>query len=148
VKRWHRVTFGVLSGVVTTSGLLYLWMKEVLENTDPFAVVNHPLQPSMLGLHLVSAPALLVIFGIVYAAHVASRLEGKKPLRGSGLTSLAMFGTMALSGYLLPVVVSERVHALLWAVHIGSGVLFAVSYSVHFVAGMRWRRVAVDPGSP
>jgi hypothetical protein len=147
VKRWHRVTFGVLSGVVTASGLLYFWMKEVLETTDPLAVVNHPLQPSMLSLHVVSAPALLVIFGVVYSAHIASRLEGKKPLRGSGLTSLATFGTMALSGYLLPVVVSERIHTLLWGVHIGSGVLFAVSYSVHFVGGMKWRRVVIGPGS-
>ena len=68
MRSWHRRTFNTLSVVVAATGILYFWMKDMLVTDDPLAVVNHPLQPLTLDLHLLSAPALLVIFGIVLNA--------------------------------------------------------------------------------
>lgn len=140
MKPWQRRTFNALSAVVTLTGVLYFWMKYMLTTDDPFSVVNHPLQPLMLELHLIAAPALLVIFGIVFNAHVASKLKHPARLRRSGLTSLITFLTMSLSGYLLQVAVNEQVRLALLSLHVGTGLVFAVSYSVHLAAGFRlWR---------
>ena len=148
MRVWHRRTFNALSAIVTATGIVYFWMKDMLIADDPLAVVNHPLQALMLELHLVSGPALLVIFGIVFSAHVAQKLVSQSPLRRSGYASLTMFAVMALTGYFLPVVVNERLHLVIRWLHIGSGLVFATSYSVHLVAGLTlWRRAAVGPRS-
>ena len=148
MRPWQRRTFNALSVVVTVTGILYFWMKDMLVTDDPLAVVNHPLQPLTLDLHLLSAPALLVIFGIVFNAHVASKLARRVPLRRSGLASLITFAAMALTGYLLPVIVNERAHVVLRWLHLGSGLVFITSYSVHLGSGLSlWHRVEVGPRS-
>ena len=148
MKTWQRHAFNVLSAAVTVTGVLYFWMKNMLVSTDPLAVVNHPLQPLMVDLHVVSGPALLVMFGVVFSAHIASKLAQRVPLRRSGVASLATFLIMAPTGYLLQVSVNEYVRlAVLW-LHIGSGLVFATSYGVHLVAGLRlWRRSTLSPRS-
>ena len=141
VKRWQRTTFNVLSALVAATGILYFWMNDLLVSDDPLAVVNHPLQPVMLDLHILAAPLLLVIFGTVFQTHVTAKLSARTPLSRSGLTSLITFAVMAWSGYVLQVVVNERLHLMCRWLHIGSGLVFAVSYSVHFVTGFRaWGR--------
>ena len=144
MKTWQRRAFNGLSAAMTATGFLLFWMKYLLVSDDPLAVVNHPLQPLMLDLHLLASPAILVIFGIVFNAHVVSKLTKRVPLRRSGLASLGTFGVMVLSGYLLQVAVHEYIRlAILW-LHLGSGLVFAASYTVHVVAGLKsWRRVAV-----
>jgi hypothetical protein len=136
---WQRRTFNAVSAVVAVSGFLYLWMKYLLVSDDPLAVVNHPLQPWVLDLHVLSGPALLVMFGIIYSAHVAVNLARRVQPRRSGIASLVTFATMALSGYLLQVVVNETAHLLAVWLHIGSGVVFAGSYAAHVVTSIRQR---------
>ena len=144
MRVWHRRAFTGLSALVAATGIVYFWMKDLLVADDPLALVNHPLQPMMLDLHLVSGPALLVIFGVVFNAHVAAQLQRRAPLRRSGLASLATFAAMAMTGYVLPVLVDERVHLAMRWLHIVSGLVFAISYGIHLVAGLRlWRRPAV-----
>ena len=55
MKPWERWAFNGLNIVVAITGLAYLYMKYVLPSDDPFAVVNHPWQSSMLSLHVVVA---------------------------------------------------------------------------------------------
>lgn len=149
MKPWQRRTFHALSAIVTVTGIAYFWMKYQLVSDDPFAVVNHPLQSLVLDLHLLSAPAMLVIFGIVFNAHVASKVMRRLPLRRSGLASLGMFALMAVTGYLLPVLVSESLRVVTLWLHIGSGIAFAVSYLVHVVGGLLlWRSVPAVQRSP
>lgn len=149
MKVWHRRMFNTLSAVVTATGIVYFWMKYLLISDDPLAVVNHPLQPLMLDLHLLSAPVLLVIFGVVLNAHVASKFASGLPSSRSGLTSLATFAVMALTGYLLQVIVNENTHLVLLWLHIGTGLVFAASYTFHFVTGVReWHRVSAGARSP
>lgn len=143
MKTWQRRTFNALSAVVTTTGILYFWMKDLLVSDDPLAVVNHPLQPLMLDLHVLTGPVLLVIFGVVFHAHVTSKLSTRASLSRSGLIALTTFAVMAFSGYLLQVAVNEHVRLALRWLHIGTGLVFAASYTVHFVAGVRsWARLS------
>ncbi len=71
------------------------------------------------------------------------------PLRRSGLTSLGMFALMAVTGYLLPVLVSDSLRVVTLWLHVGSGIAFAVSYLVHVVGGLLlWRSVPAVQRSP
>ena len=96
----------------------------------------------MLALHVLSAPGLVLMFGALLHSHVLRRLGTRQaPNRVSGLLSLGTFATMAVTGYLLQVVTGETpLQVLVW-LHVGSGGIFAVSYSVHVLVSVRpsWR---------
>src|SRR5262249_18836666 len=48
--------------LVGLSGVAYAWMKYLMTTDDPYAVVNQPMQPWVLDLHLLAAP--LLVFGV------------------------------------------------------------------------------------
>ncbi len=77
MKRWERWSFNALNVVVAMTGIVYLFMKYLLSTDDPFSVVNHPWQSSMLSLHVVVAPALILVFGIVLRSHILKKLVSK-----------------------------------------------------------------------
>ena len=58
MTRFERWAVWVTSVLTFVTGVVYLWMKYFLVSDDPFAVVNHPLQPVVLKLHIVVAPLL------------------------------------------------------------------------------------------
>ena len=134
MKTWERWTFNVLALAVAATGLAYLWMKYFQQNTDPFAVVNHPWQSAMLSLHVVASPAFILVFGIILNSHIMKKLRATRlPNRRSGYVSLGTFAVMVLSGYLLQVSSSERWLQALVILHIASGALFSVVYTTHLV---------------
>jgi len=60
-----------------------------------------------------------------------------------------MFALMAVTGYLLPVLVSDSLRVVTLWLHVGSGIAFAVSYLVHVVGGLLlWRSVPAVQRSP
>jgi hypothetical protein len=141
VRRWERYTFNVLALVVAATGFVYFWMKYALESTDPFAVVNHPLQAVMLNLHVVASPAFVLMFGVVLNSHVMKKLRATKmPNRRSGYTSLVTFAAMVLSGYLLQIAVEPVWLQLLVAVHVVTGTVFAVVYGTHLLISVKLAR--------
>ena len=146
MKRWERWTFNALSLAVVATGFAYLWMKYALENSDPFAVVNHPWQTSMLGLHVVASPAFILIFGIIFNSHVMKKLSATRlPNRRSGFVSLGTFAAMIVSGYLLQVSPSEAWLPALVVVHVVSGAVFSIVYAAHLVISARLARVRPVP---
>lgn len=141
MRRWERYTFNVLALVVAATGFVYFWMKYALESTDPFAVVNHPLQAVMLNLHVVASPAFVLMFGVVLNSHVMKKLRATKmPNRRSGYTSLVTFAAMVLSGYLLQIAVEPVWLQLLVAVHVATGTVFAVVYGAHLLISVKLAR--------
>lgn len=147
MSRWERWTFNVLALAVAATGFAYLWMKYILEQNDPFAVVNHPWQPAMLNLHVVASPAFILIFGIVLNSHVMKKLRATRlPNRRSGYTSLTTFAIMVLSGYLLQITSDERWLQALVIAHVASGTLFSVAYGTHLVISARLTRTRRDFG--
>ena len=142
MKRWERWTFNVLSLTVAATGFTYLWMKYAVQNGDPFAVVNHPWQTSMLGLHVVASPAFILIFGIVFNSHIMKKLSATRlPNRRSGFVSLGTFAAMVVSGYLLQVSSSEGWLQALVVVHVTSGTVFSIVYAAHLVISARLARI-------
>jgi len=137
MKPWERYSFNVAAAVVALTGIVYFWMEYGMSTDDPFAVVNHPWQPHMLSLHVLAAPALLVIFGIIFNSHIGRKLRSCRPNRTTGLLSLGTFALMTLSGYLLQVVTSPGARRACLILHLATGAVFAVSYVVHLVVGLR-----------
>ena len=143
MRRWERWTFDILGLAVAASGLAYLWMKYFLESGDPFAVVNHPWEPAMLHLHVLTTPAFVLAFGVLLHAHIVKQFRAwRRENRLSGLASLGLFATMVASGYLLQVATSEALLTGLVIVHVGGGVLFAAVYLGHLIIWLRLPRVA------
>ena len=138
MKRWERWSFNALNAVVATTGVVYFSMKYLLATDDPFAVVNHPWQPTMLALHIVAAPILVLLFGIVLRSHVLKKLASNyEPDRRTGWISLLSFSAMALSGYLLQVASTPFWLSTLLVLHLVTSGIFLVGYIVHLVIGWR-----------
>lgn len=138
MKRWERWTFNIFALLVAATGFGYFWMKYFVQNDDPFAVVNHPWEPAMLNLHVLTSPPFILIFGIILNSHILKKLGATKmPNRKTGLVSFALFAGMVVSGYLLQVAMDERWTQALVALHVGSGAVFSVTYTIHLIISAR-----------
>jgi hypothetical protein len=137
MRPWEKYSFAALTAILAVTGVVYFWMKFMMATDDPFAVVNHPLQPLMLQLHLLAAPAFLLIFGIIFNSHVGRKIGKKIPNRKSGLLSLVTLAVMTVSGYLLQVVTAENVRQITLVAHIASGLVFSGAYLTHLAISVR-----------
>jgi hypothetical protein len=108
---------------------------------DPFSLVNHPLQPHALNLHLLTAPLLVFAFGLIFESHIAARLRSGTSLnRRSGLVSVFTFALMTGSGYVLQISSAASVSRAALVLHLGSSGIFLVSYLAHQVVTFKlWR---------
>ncbi len=144
---WERWSFNILHAVVAATGVAYFTMKYAMAAGDPFAVINHPWQPAMLAVHLVAAPVLIAVFGMLFRSHTIRKLlSSSQANRRTGWTSLISFAAMALSGYLLQVSADPTLRTVLIWTHIATSTLFVLGYGVHLVIG--WRVASIPVGEP
>ena len=144
MKPWERWTFNLLTLVVAVTGFAYFWMKYLIASDDPFAIVNHPWQGAMLALHVLAAPGMLLMFGILLNSHIMKKIGATRvPNRRSGLVSFATFFLMSISGYLLQVVTGEQALRLMLGVHLASGAIFSLVYVGHLAISVRLARAQV-----
>lgn len=138
MSRWEAWSLHILTIVVSVSGVVYFWMKYLLRTEDPFAVVNHPLQPAMLKTHILASPLLILAVGVILSSHVIKKLQDKnaKSSRFSGLISLVSFLLMVLSGYLIQISTNPTFSRFALLLHLVSGGLFAAAYLAHYVFSM------------
>ncbi|MBI4456780.1 MAG: hypothetical protein HY644_12890 [Acidobacteria bacterium] len=141
MSRWEAWLFHILTAVVSLTGAVYFWMKNLMETDDPFSLVNHPLQPFMLSIHILSAPLLVFAVGIIFNSHIASKLrKANGGNRRSGMASLFSFLPMVISGYLLQVSSDATVHRLALVLHLATGAIFVTTYLAHQVISFRLSR--------
>lgn len=142
---WERWSFNALHVVVATTGVVYFWMKYLLETDDPFAVVNHPWEPATLTVHLIAAPVFIAFFGMLFRSHTLRKILSPSPAnRRSGWTSLISFSAMALSGYLIQVGTSPLLLSVAIWTHVATSVAFVLGYTSHLVIGWRINRLPAD----
>lgn len=128
-ERWSLWVTTLLTGV---SGIAYFWVKYFMEPAGPWAVINHPVQPWLLKIHIVSAPLMVFAVGLVALGHIwrhfrAGVLWGRR----SGLTAMLSLAPMVLTGYLIQAVTHEGwLAALAWS-HIGFGFLYLLGFVLH-----------------
>lgn len=134
-ERWSLLGTAFLTAV---TGLVYAWMKYLLEPSGPWAVINHPLQPAVLKLHIVAAPLLLFAIGLVTMRHIWKHWRsGTARGRRSGVGTMLVTAPMVLSGYLVQVVTAVPLLAVIAWAHLATGVAFAVGLAVHQVVMLR-----------
>jgi len=140
LERWSVVAGSIL---VTATGLVYLWMKYLLRSADPFAVVNHPWQPAVLKLHILTAPLLVFGLGLIAVRHVLAHwLAGVSHARRSGIAAAVTVLPMILSGYLVQAITDARWLSVTSWVHIATGLVYGAAFALHqfLVAGRRRAR--------
>ncbi len=124
------------------TGVIYLWLKYLIVNDDPFAVVNHPWQPAVLKAHILVAPLLVFSIGLVTLRHVWRHLRSDmREGRRSGVLTVVVLGPMILSGYLIQALTDEGWLRAMALSHIGLGVVYGLGLLLHqFAAGGRKAR--------
>jgi hypothetical protein len=128
-ERWAVWSTSILTAL---TGVVYPWMKYFVVNDDPFAVVNHPLQPAVLKAHILVAPLLTFAIGLVAVRHIWRHIQARV-LRGrrSGLATAFMVAPMILTGYVVQAVTGEGLLRAMALSHIGFGVIYALGLVAH-----------------
>jgi hypothetical protein len=129
LERWSVWLSAILTSV---TGIGLFWAKYLIDNTDPWSVVNHPFQPWLLKAHVLTAPLLIFAVGLIAVKHVWHHYrEGLAWGRKSGIVTALSIVPMVLSGYLIQVVTHLGwLRAMAYA-HIAFGVVFAAGLAVH-----------------
>ena len=148
MSRWQAWSSHVVTVLLAGSGIVFFVMKYLVTTDDPFAVVNHPLQPLMLDLHLLAAPALIFLFGLMFESHIQKKLQSAGRVnRRSGVVAAITFGMMSLTGYALQVSAIETLSRVALILHLVSSGVFVLSYIAHQVVNFRLWRARLRAGS-
>lgn len=148
MTRFEKILTWSSIAVVSLTGFVYAWMKFLMEPTDPWAVVNHPLQPFVLKLHIVTAPFLVFAIGILFARHILPQLRARaRTARLSGTSAAWLIVPMVLSGYLIQAITHATLLQAMVLVHLATGSIFALAAGGHWLsARLRDRRTRTDRG--
>lgn len=132
MTRLQVITLHVAVAVTTLTGIVFAVMKYLMKGADEFSVVNHPMQPHMLAVHVVVAPLLLFVFGWVFSSHMLPKYRfGNGHNRKSGIWSMLFIAPMTLSAYLLQISTAEALREAMAVAHWISSALFVVGYIAH-----------------
>lgn len=118
------------------TGLVYAWMRYLLTPADPFAVVNHPAQPVVQHLHVITAPLLVFAAGLIWKSHVWDRFREGRRRRRTGTLLLVGLAPMVFSGYLLQTAGAELWRNVWIVVHCATGGLWLLGFAGHYLAGL------------
>lgn len=146
VDAWSFHTANLLVG---GTGLIYAAMAYCLTPADEFAVVNHPLQPTVQHLHLWFAPLLVFAAGMLVRAHALEHVRaGVRARRNSGWTLLATLAPMVVSGYLIQTAVDPTWRTTWVVVHLVASGLWGLGSVAHLIGPLRrwWGRRAQSVG--
>jgi len=135
VTTFEKYTVWGSTAAVTVTGVAFAWMKYLLKPADEFAVVNHPLQPLMLKLHIAAAPVMVFGLGMIVMRHIWPHFRrGVAQGRKSGLTSMLLVLPMIVSGYALQTLSAQSWLRWLGYIHLGLGLVFATAALLHGLA--------------
>lgn len=113
-------------------GLIYAWMRYLARPDDPFAVVNHPWQPEVQHLHVLTAPLLVFGIGLIWKAHVWPGVRLRVAARRrSGLALFATAAPMIVSGYLLQTATAPGWRTAWLGIHLVASALWLGGYLAH-----------------
>jgi hypothetical protein len=140
VKSWEAWTVHLATVLVAATGAVYAVMRYLMAPSDPYAVVNHPLQPSVQHLHVLAAPFLVFGAGLIWREHVWKHYrQGVRSGRRSGVWMLPTLLPMVVSGYLIQTTVSDGWRTAWIAVHLAASALWLAGYAGHTVAAVQRR---------
>jgi hypothetical protein len=132
MKRWEAWWNHSALTAVSLTGVVYGLFKYFVPATDPDSRIGHPWQPGFMKIHLLVAPFALVGIGLLLRRHALARFAGgERSGRRTGVAMLWLILPVALSGYVIQVLVaSGPARATGWA-HAGLGAVFLLAYAFH-----------------
>jgi hypothetical protein len=134
MSRWQLIYLQLCLVLTAGTGIVFAWMKYGMRSSDPFAVVNHPMQPLLLSLHVLIAPFLIFAFGWIFTEHIWAKFRNRfAPRRPTGVWSMAAIAPMVLSGYLLQVATADATRRAMAVAHWVASALFVVFYAGHLL---------------
>ncbi|MFQ5889465.1 MAG: hypothetical protein ACE5JR_05355 [Gemmatimonadota bacterium] len=141
MTRFEKWSVWLTSVLTALTGFGYTWTKYFMHTDDPWAVVNHPLEPWFLKLHVVVAPLFMFAIGLIAIRHVWKHIAtGVRQARRSGLTMVLVLLPMVATGYLIQVVTHRGWLRAMAISHIAFGVLYVLGMAAHqAVLGARVR---------
>jgi hypothetical protein len=149
VTKLERVLLHLGNGLVAGTGIVYAVMRYLMRPADEWAVVNHPWQPHVQHLHVLSAPLLVFAVGVALGHHVIPRLRNGGEGRVSGIGLLVGFVPMTASGYLLQTAVDPMWRSAWVAAHLASSALWLAALAIHQIRRVPSRQPErVDAPSP
>lgn len=132
MKPFERWSVWVTSFLTVATGTGYFVTKYLMSSPDPYAVVNSPLQPLFLKLHVLTSPLLLFALGLIAVRHVWRHFRsGVRWSRKTGILLALSVVPMIVSGYLIQVLTSAGWIRAMAIAHIGFGFLYAVGFVAH-----------------
>ena len=139
MTRFERITVNSSTAIVGFSGVVYGVMKYLMTSSDPFSVVNHPLQPWMLDLHVLGGPLMIFAVGLVTREHIFGQLRKRSNGRGrtSGMIALSCLLPMIATGYLIQVFTDETARFTCVVLHLSTGAVYLGVFFAHTVIGRR-----------
>jgi len=141
MRVWEHRSFTTLHFLVAGTGFGYIYLKYFTASDSSFAIIQHPWQSPLMAIHIVTSGIFAVFYGILLRSHIIPQLRRFRPEnRLTGLISFSTFIVMALSGYLLQVSSTSLAIEIWTWIHISTGSLFAITYTLHFVLGNRIRK--------
>ena len=133
MSRTEIVVLHLANALVVATGVIYAVMRYFLETAEEWAVVNHPWQPHVQHFHVLVAPALIFAVGLIWSAHVMSKLRNGRKGRMTGLGLLVGFVPMAMSGYAIQVVVDEGWRTAWIVVHLVASGVWIAAFVLHLL---------------
>ena len=123
--------------LMAVTGVAFAAMKYFMKSDDPFAVVNHPLQPHALSAHVLLGPLAVFAFGWTFAAHILPALAKGAPNRATGIATVAFIVLMVASGYLMQISTGDAARRAFAMAHWISSGLFVIGYVAHLIPTSR-----------
>lgn len=129
LERWSLHAAALLTG---GSGLVYGWLRYFGQRPGEFGPEANPLQALFQHLHILAAPVLVLVLGVVLKGHAEAQVRaGRLRVLGTGLWLLAGLAPMVFGGYAMQVAVDPRWRSG-WAwVHGFASLLFLGVYLLH-----------------
>ena len=132
MRRWEAWWNHVALAAVSLTGLLYGVFKYWVPGPDPDSRAGHPLQPLWLKGHVLVAPLAVFGVGLLLRRHALARIRsGEKKGRRTGVAMLWIFAPLALTGYLIQVLVERGATRAAGFTHATLGILFLLGYALH-----------------
>jgi hypothetical protein len=142
VTRLERFVVWIATAIVFVTGVVYAIMKHLMSPADEWAIVNHPLQPWVLKLHILAAPVLVFALGLIAARHIVPRLRLIPGRRFSGSLSAWTVLLLVASGYLIQAVTHAPTVTFLGWTHLGLGVVYGAAAARHALIARRRDRAS------
>jgi hypothetical protein len=145
MNRFEKCVMWVTSILTVVTGLGFFWAKYLTQTDEPWAVINHPLQPWFLKAHILVVPLFIFAVGAVSLRHFWLHwVNGVLHGRTSGALAALTVAPLILTGYLLQVVTHEFLLSVLAITHIVLGIVFFGGMLLHQVFVRRRRRAGDD----